>query len=228
MAVDVINEAHIDLVARQVPFEFIQVQPRRQALRERAQFVEVIFEPIGEKERVAAIRETERRAARHAHAGARRARCARFGARRVGARCGIAPAGRRLRCRCRALVRRAWCERRARVSASRAQRVPEQRVAVRGRRLHRQIVRAVVATLDFAYHEPQRAERLVVEIQGRGARQSADGRHRAARARNTSPCLPSRTSGRRSANDGNATAMRVSPASNVGSIARNTVEWSTV
>ncbi|BEH39290.1 hypothetical protein GTC254T_43850 [Burkholderia pseudomallei] len=64
--------------------------------------------------------------------------------------------------------------------------MPEQRVAVRGRRLHRQIVRAVVATLDFAYHEPQRAERLVVEIQGRGARQSADGRHRAARAKHES------------------------------------------
>ena len=66
MPVDVVDEAHADFVVGELPLELVEVQLRRMPLCERAQFVEVIFEPVGEEQRVAVAGQAKSRAARRA------------------------------------------------------------------------------------------------------------------------------------------------------------------
>lgn len=70
-----------------------------------------------------------------------------------------------------------------------AQRVPQQFVAGGAGWLHRQVVPAVACGTDVANHEAQRAERLVRNQQRGGARQPADERRDAARAKHQSASI---------------------------------------
>ena len=88
MAIDVVDEAHADLVVGHLPLELVELQLRSMLLRQRTEFVEVIFEPVGKEQRVAVARQPEGRAARRARRGfaGRRVRVAVSGDGRVDGR----------------------------------------------------------------------------------------------------------------------------------------------
>ena len=88
MAIDVVDEAHADLVVGHLPLELVELQLRSHAVATAPEFVEVIFEPVGKEQRVAVARQPEGRAARRARRGfaGRRVRVAVSGDGRVDGR----------------------------------------------------------------------------------------------------------------------------------------------
>lgn len=63
VSVDVVEEAYADFIVGQLALELIEVQLRGVMLGKRTQFVEVVFEPVREEQRIAARGQPEGRTA---------------------------------------------------------------------------------------------------------------------------------------------------------------------